>query len=93
MKKKIYQNDIDGCMTLYGEHIEPFNAFYSREIVENIREYLMKGEKSIHKLIKPLNFNFVEEKTARRFSPNWDMFINFNTRDDINEYIKTGSCD
>jgi molybdopterin-guanine dinucleotide biosynthesis protein A len=93
MKKKIYQGDLDGCMTLYGDHIEPFNAFYSKSMVKDIEEYLFGGGYSIYKLVKALNFSFIEEKIARRFSPNWDMFINFNTREDICKYLGNGSCD
>lgn len=92
MKKKIL-NDVDGCMTLFGDHIEPFNAFYSKNIVNDIGEFLHGGGYSIHRLVKTLNFNFIEENTARRYSPNWDMFINFNTKADVSDYIKNGSWD
>ncbi|SHJ52428.1 molybdopterin-guanine dinucleotide biosynthesis protein A [Dethiosulfatibacter aminovorans DSM 17477] len=93
MKKNIYQKDVDGCMTLYGDHIEPFNAFYSKNIVMDIEEYLYGGGYSIHKLVKTLKFIYIEENKARRFSPNWEMFINFNTREDISIYLGSGSSD
>lgn len=93
MKKRIYEKDVEGCMTLYGDHIEPFNAFYSKSIVEDIEEYIHSGGYSIHQLVKSLNFIYIEENTARRFSPNWEMFINFNTREDISSYLGSGSSD
>lgn len=93
MKKRLYQDDIDGCMTLYENHIEPFNAFYSGNMIKKIEEYIQGGGYSIYSLVKALKFSFIEEKVARRFSPNWDMFINFNTREDICRYLGNGSCD
>lgn len=93
MKKRLYQEEVDGCMTMYGDHIEPFNAFYSSNMIKEIEEYIQGGGYSIYSLVKALKFSFVKEKVARRFSPNWDMFINFNTREDICKYLGNGSCD
>ena len=41
----------------------------------------------MHSFIQTLDFNYIEESVAREFSPNWDMFLNLNTRDDLNNYI------
>jgi molybdopterin-guanine dinucleotide biosynthesis protein A len=62
-------------------------------MIKEIEEYIQGGGYSIYSLVKALKFSFVKEKVARRFSPNWDMFINFNTREDICKYLGNGSCD
>jgi molybdopterin-guanine dinucleotide biosynthesis protein A len=39
-------------------------------------------------LVKELKCVFIEEKIARKYSPNWNMFINFNTKEDVETYLK-----
>ena len=77
-----------GCTTQFGDWIEPFCSFYSKEIVGDIEEYLKTGKRSINHLLMNLDINYIEEKTAREFSPNWDMFLNLNTQRDLNEFLK-----
>lgn len=88
MKNLIGEKDIDGCITRLGNHIEPFHGFYSKAIVGNIEKNLKENFRSISRLTKDLNFIYVEEKEARKFSLNWDMFSNLNTKEDIETYIE-----
>ncbi|SHJ62903.1 molybdopterin-guanine dinucleotide biosynthesis protein A [Paramaledivibacter caminithermalis DSM 15212] len=74
-------------ITQFGQWIEPFNAFYSRGIVKYIEEHLNRGQRSIHSLMKKLEVTYINEKTARRFSPNWEMFYNINTKEELDEYL------
>jgi molybdopterin-guanine dinucleotide biosynthesis protein A len=32
--------------------------------------------------------DYVPEKEARKFSPEWNMFFNLNTREDVQEYLQ-----
>ena len=34
-----------------------------------------------------MDCTFIEETEARKFSPDWSMFFNLNTKEDINLYI------
>lgn len=76
-----------GCTTRYGSSLEPFISFYSKDIIGNIEEYLSSNRRSMHSFIGTIEFNYIEENIARQFSPNWDMFLNLNTRDDLNEFV------
>ncbi|RKD31641.1 molybdenum cofactor guanylyltransferase [Thermohalobacter berrensis] len=87
MKKRIYKLDIDACVTKLGEWIEPFNSFYSKDIVKDIECYLKDNRKAIYPLLKDLKTYYIEEKTARQFSPNWNMFLNLNTKKDLKKYV------
>jgi molybdopterin-guanine dinucleotide biosynthesis protein A len=91
MKNKIRNSDYDVCITRFGEWIEPFNAFYSKNIVDKIEDHLLCGKRSIYSLIKGLNTCFISEEEARRFSPNWEMFCNLNTEEDLEQYIKNAA--
>lgn len=78
-EKKLSQ----GIVTRFGDWIEPFNAFYSKRLTKDIKRYLLSGRRSIYGFIKTKKFEYVEEEIARKFSPNWEMFSNFNTTDDL----------
>lgn len=88
MKEFIGNKNIDGCVTKYGELVEPFNGFYSKGIIEDIEKHLLNQRRSVNSLLKELNIKYVEESKAREFSPNWDMFINLNTQEDLIGYLK-----
>ncbi|WMM25014.1 molybdenum cofactor guanylyltransferase [Tissierella sp. MB52-C2] len=87
MKTSIETKNIDGCVTRFGNWIEPFSSFYSRDIIKDIEEHLLSNRRSINSLLDKLNILYIEESKAREFSPNWDMFINLNTKEDLNSYL------
>ncbi len=84
--KKVLEEELDGCVTLLGNHLEPFHGFYSKDIIEDIEKYLKKNRKSVNSFIKELNFKYIEESCARKFSPNLDIFSNLNTLEDLKSY-------
>lgn len=77
-----------GCTTRFMEWIEPFCSFYSKEIIDDIENYLSSKKRNIHDLLKQLNFSYIEESIARRYSPSWDMFLNLNTKEDLDKYLE-----
>ncbi|WP_425449424.1 molybdenum cofactor guanylyltransferase [Dethiothermospora halolimnae] len=88
MKKNIMKTKKEVCVTKIRDWIEPFNGFYSVDILPFIEGHLYSNKRSILSLIKNLNCLYIEEVVARKFSPNWDMFLNLNTKDDLNSYIR-----
>lgn len=84
MKKQIGNH---GCTTRFASSLEPFISFYSKDVIGNIEEYLKSNKRSMHDFIPTIEFNYIEESVAREFSPNWDMFLNLNTRDDLNKFM------
>ena len=87
MKDALSESTSFGCVTKFGSWIEPFSSFYSIELIKNIEEYLETGRRSINVLLKSLNITYIEENAARKFSPNWDMFLNLNTKEDLDKFI------
>lgn len=87
MKDSIKDMDTTACITRFGSWIEPFNAFYSKKLKTEIEKHLFSGNRSINSLLEKMDVHYVSEEEARRFSPDWDMFLNLNTRDDLNEYL------
>lgn len=89
MKKKLENVDVKACITKLGEWIEPFNAFYSKDMIKDIEEYLLQDRRSVNSLIRKLSICYIEEEEARKFSPNWDMFLNLNTKEELDDYLDT----
>lgn len=80
-----------GCTTKFGNYLEPFISYYSKELIVEIEKYLKTNRKSIHGFLASVEFSYIEEDVARKFSHNWDMFLNLNTKDDLNTFLlKTG---
>lgn len=88
MKKRIGDETIDVCVTKFGDWIEPFSSFYSINLMDKIESHLESGKRSINSLLDNLNTLYIEECEARKFSPNWDMFLNLNTKEDLELYLK-----
>lgn len=77
-----------GCTTEFMEWIEPFCSYYSKEIIGDIEKYLSGKKRNIHDLLKGLNFSYIKESVARNYSPSWDMFLNLNTKEDLDKYLE-----
>ena len=87
MKEELEHLNVKACVTRFGKWIEPFNAFYSKSFIKDIERYLLKGKRSVNALLDKVKIHYIEEEKAREFSPNWSMFLNLNTRDDLNEFL------
>lgn len=91
MKKNIEENNPDACVTKFRNWIEAFNGFYSKDLYDKIEGHLEQNNRSVNSLLQKSNTLFIEEDDARRFSPKWEMFINLNTRDELDKYIRNYS--
>lgn len=87
MKEKIEKNRTQACVTKKGEWIEPLNAFYSKSLIKKIEADLDEEKASIFYLLKKSDCLFIGEKDARYYSPDWNMFMNLNTREDLDAYM------
>jgi molybdopterin-guanine dinucleotide biosynthesis protein A len=80
--------EYDGLVTKYGDWIEPFNAFYHKNFMYPLECGIEYGEKRLSSILKNCDVLYVEEKVARGFAPNWEMFINLNSEDDLKKYLE-----
>lgn len=92
MKNKLSVADFDVCVARYREWIEPFNAFYSKDIISNIEKQFSDNQRSVFSLIDKLKTLYISENEARKFSPDWGMFCNLNTREDLEKYLESIKC-
>ncbi|MDD3438660.1 MAG: molybdenum cofactor guanylyltransferase [Clostridiaceae bacterium] len=73
----------DAVITKKADWIEPFNAFYSKKLIPAIEDNIKKGKVRTMELLEISNVLYIDEAIARGFSPDWSMFANLNTREDL----------
>lgn len=85
MMKKLEQSEYkaEAVITRFGDWIEPFNAFYSKELIPKVEASIFMDNKKISGLLKMADVMYIEERIARDFSPDWSMFMNLNTEKDL----------
>lgn len=85
MKRKIEKSKdkVDAITTSKEGMRETMNAFYSRNIIDLIEKRIKDNKKSILGLLDVLNVFYIQEEIAKTFSPDWDMFTNLNTQEDL----------
>ncbi|MFZ5966379.1 MAG: molybdenum cofactor guanylyltransferase [Bacillota bacterium] len=82
------EGNVEAVITRYGEWIEPFNSFYGKSLIHKIEEKVICDDKRIFALLKEVEVLYIEEKTARKYSPNWEMFMNLNKQEDYQQFLK-----
>ncbi len=80
--------EYDGLITQYGEWIEPFNACYHKKLMGPLKYAIENGHRRLSQILQDADVLYVDEETARGFSPDWGMFTNLNSADDLSKYLK-----
>lgn len=89
MKERIQREGADICFARRNGQAEPFNAFYSRGLLEDISARLERGSGSLFRFISASNPCVIEEAEARRFDKDLKMFTNINTRSDYDAFLRS----
>jgi molybdopterin-guanine dinucleotide biosynthesis protein A len=89
MRQLLERCSPDAVATLSGNgHLEPFNSFFSVRCAPLIEESLARGNGGIGSFLRGYDRAlFVPEEAARRFSPDWRMFLNINTQADVVRHL------
>jgi len=74
---------VSACVTRYGDWIEPFNSFYSKNLIEMLEKAILSGRRQIYKLLEKTDCVYIDEAKARIYSEDWSMFENLNTREEL----------
>jgi molybdopterin-guanine dinucleotide biosynthesis protein A len=89
LKSRLSDGTHDACVTRSGEWIEPFHAFYSREMIRHIEDYLNQDRRSVFPLLRTLNTLYIGEEEALPFNPEGRLFANLNTRQEVESFLST----
>ena len=88
MKEKIRETSPKACVTKDEDgHIEVFNGFYSKELYENIKSQLSEDKRAVNALLKSVDTLYISSTKAKVYSPDYAMFKNLNTKEELENYI------
>lgn len=74
---------ISACVTRFGDWIEPFNSFYSKNLISFLEKSVLSGQRQIYRLLEKTDCLYIDEAKARIYSEDWSMFENLNTREEL----------
>ena len=87
IKQRIYEVQPKVCVCRRNDRFEPFNGFYSRELLPDAEQRLKDGSSSLFRFISAADPLVVSEETARKFDRDFRMFTNINTRSEYDAYL------
>lgn len=87
MEELLEKSKAEACVVETGEWFEPFNAFYSTSIINKVENSISSESKSLFSLVKTLDFELIGENKVKEFDENLNMFLNLNTKEDVDRYI------
>ncbi len=82
----------DACVTRYRDWYEPFHALYAARIVERLEEFLLDGRRKIVPFLYEIDCRYLDEEVVRRFTPDWSLFANINTPEDLSGQIERSNA-
>ncbi|KRQ87136.1 putative molybdenum cofactor guanylyltransferase [Caloramator mitchellensis] len=88
MKNILINKKCDCLITKKGEWIEPLFAFYSKDMIEIFKKNIERENYKLFDVIKESNYYAIEEKEAKKFSADLDMFFNLNYQKDLEVLFK-----
>lgn len=87
MKERICDTGADICVCERNARMEPFNAFYSRDLVGDITRRLEAGDSSLFRFIRGNDPFVIDAAQAERFDRELRMFTNINTRSEYEKHL------
>ena len=87
MKKMLRVSGADVCVCCRDQRMEPFNTFYSRNLLDEVTHRLTTGNSSLFRFIQGSEACVISEEDAARFDKELTMFTNINTRSEYEKYL------
>ncbi len=87
MKSRLEESETDICACKYDERMEPFNTFYSQDLLPDVTHRLTTGNSSLFRFIYSNRTCVIEQEEAARFDKELRMFTNINTRSEYEKYL------
>lgn len=93
MKNESIKNKADACVCKKEGNIEPFNSFYSIDILDKVEELIKNNKRSMLALINSIKTTVIDENTLKKYNKFFDMFVNLNTREDLQVFEKKNTVE
>lgn len=87
MKEQIQNTGTDISVCQRDGRMEPFNTFYSRDLLPDVTHRLETGNSSLFRFIHTSRACIIPQEEAARFDKELTMFTNINTRSEYEKYL------
>ena len=87
LKKNLLNSGADICAGKFQDRLEPFNAFYSRALLDEVVHRLETGNSSLFRFIYASRACVISQDEAASFDKELQMFTNINTRSEYEKYL------
>jgi len=87
MKTRLHASGAEICVCKRGDRMEPFNTFYSRDLLPEVTHRLETGNSSLFRFIYGSRACVISQEEAAGFDKELQMFTNINTRTEYEKYL------
>ncbi|MBK1812063.1 molybdenum cofactor guanylyltransferase [Clostridium sp. YIM B02505] len=87
MKDRLIKEPKQCCIVERETYMEPFNAFYSKSLLQEVEQMIKADKRALKQLIRASDTLYIEEEEVKSFDCNFEMFMNLNTKEDLERYI------
>lgn len=88
MMARIKETQAQICVTRRNDRIEPFNAFYSTDLLSDVEQRLNQGNTSLFRFISSANSLILPEEEAAAYDNALEMYTNLNTCSDYYQFTR-----
>ena len=89
LKQSLLDSGAEICAGKFQDRLEPFNAFYSRALLDEVVYRLETGNSSLFRFIYASHACVISQNEAANFDKELQMFTNINTRTEYEKYLGT----
>lgn len=89
LKRNLLDSGADICAGKFQDRLEPFNAFYSRALLNDVVYRLETGNCSLSRFIYVSRACVIPQDEAAHFDKELQMFTNINTRSEYEKFLGT----
>ena len=89
LKRNLMDSGADICAGKFRDRLEPFNAFYSRTLLDDVVYRLETGNSSLFRFIYANQACVISQDDAAQFDKELQMFTNINTRTEYEKFLGT----
>ncbi len=83
------RDNFDAVVPLLEDKTEPLFAFYSRRLILSMERNILEGKKSLKDFLISERVKYISREEILKIDPEGRSFINLNTPDDAEFYLKT----
>ena len=87
MQDRLRETGASICVCKRDDRVEPFNTFYSADLLPEVTHRLETGNSSLFRFIYASDACVISQQEAARFDKELQMFLNINTRTEYEKYL------